>query len=163
MPYIVCKHPVVRIDIMAPEQYWARLAGLVRQTNCIYADEEHVELPNGNKYVTIHDIKGARGHDIGDLLGLVYAMENEDMESLHNKFYILIKPYKRGKNKHVQEDRPETGAGCESGDAGESGDIQPGDGSESPEDRSEPGAPDDGGYQQLEISFEEDPDLADDQ
>ena len=85
MPYVVCKHPVVRIDIMAPEQYWARLAGLVRQTNCIYADEEHVELPNGNKYVTIHDIKASHGHDIGELLRLPFHLRLQGLQLLYGR------------------------------------------------------------------------------
>ena len=127
MSYIICKHPACRIDLMVLENYWPQLASYVERCDCTYFKEDHVELPGGDKYVILRDVRSFKAYMVGELMKLFFKMESENPESEDGKqkFYILIKPRKKGK-KIVSEDRTETDAGSEGGDSGESGDIHSG-------------------------------------
>lgn len=122
MAYVICKNPMVRIDIMILQKYWPQMVGMIRQSGCTYFKEDWAELPNGHKYVMIRDVKSEHPNQLGTLFKMLNAMETTAQET-KDKFYILIKPRKKGK-KYVQKDRKEIGTGSESGNAGESGDLQ---------------------------------------
>lgn len=124
MAYVVCKHPVVRIDIMVPQKLWPQMIGFIKQSGCTYFKEDWIELPNERDYTVIRDIKSEHPWQLGILFGLIKTLESSE-EYAESKIYILIKPRKKGK-KHVQKNRKEAGAGSEGGNAGGSGDLQPG-------------------------------------
>lgn len=128
MAYVINKHPAVRIDIMILQKYWPKMVGIVQRTGCTYFKEDWMNLPNGHDYVILRDIKSNDAWRLGNLIGLLYSLEWDSMfkeeekpdPKTPDKFYILIKPRKKGK-KNVPKDRKETGAGSESGNSGESG------------------------------------------
>ena len=128
MPYVVCKHPVIRMDIMVLQSFTPQIIGAVMNTGCTYEKEDWVEQPNGQNYLVLRDVTADKGYKLGELIGRLYAMDDtpgEESKALR-KFYILLKPRKKAK-KNVQKDRQEAGAGSESGAGREStGDIQPG-------------------------------------
>lgn len=128
MAYVINKHPAVRIDIMILQKYWPKLIGMIQRTGCTYFKEDRKELPNGHDYVMIRDVKSDNAWRLGELIGLLYSLEWDSLNGQDgapeprnpDKFYILIKPRKKGK-KHVQKDRKEAGAGSEGGNTGEPG------------------------------------------
>ena len=151
MPYIVCKHPVVCMDIMVLQQYWPRLVSIIQRTGCTYDRENWEELPNGDRFIILRNVEAKQGKQLGELIGLLYglewqAMTDESLKNLSNKFYILLKPKKRKGKKHDQANRQEAHTGGESGNRGESaGDIRHG----------EDHGPDRGGNQPFSISADD--------
>ena len=116
MPYIVCKHPVIKIDIMVLQSFTPQIISAVMATDCHYEKEDWVEQPNSQNYLVLRDIQADRGDKIGALLNMLYQMDDSpDTESGKlRKFYILLKPRKKAK-KNAQKNRKETGAGSEGG------------------------------------------------
>lgn len=129
--FVLFRNPDVRIDIMILQKYWPKLVSIIERTECTYYREDWLELENGRKYVALRDVKADRPHRLGELIGLFYSLEwdsltdTPDETKSPEKFYILIKPRKKG-GKHVQRNRQETGAGSEGGSAGGSGPDVPG-------------------------------------
>lgn len=136
MAYMICKHPAVRIDIMVPQKFWPQLVGVIQNTGCEYFKEDWMELPNGKDYILLRDVKAEKPWRIGNLMKVLSRIETETEDGTE-KFYVLIKPRKKGK-KNVQKIRQEVYPGSEGGDAGESGDLQPGGDSETGGEWSEP-------------------------
>lgn len=133
MPYIVCKHPGIRMDIMVRRQYWADVVGMIERTGCTYWREDHVEPVKDEPYVILRDIQAKKDHQLGEFLGLLYGLEwkavtEPEIRDVPRKFYILLRQRKGKKEKrHAEEVREEIRPGSESGDRGEpAGDIQPG-------------------------------------
>lgn len=124
MPYIVCKHPAVRMDIVVKKEYEPQLVGYFERMGCKYEKEDPYTPMKGVEYVILRDISAANGRSIGELLGLFYSLEwghlVEGKES--DKFYIMVNPRrkKKGAKKHVQTNRPEPDQGSHSGNSGES-------------------------------------------
>ncbi len=129
--FVLFSNPGVRIDIMILQKYWPKLVSIIERTDCRYYKEDWMELDNGQKYVILRDVKADRPNKLGELIGLFYSLEWDSLTDTPaenkppEKFYILIKPRKKGR-KHVQENRTETGAGCESGSGVGSGSDVPG-------------------------------------
>ena len=129
--FVLFRNPDVRIDIMILQKYWPKLVSIIERTECTYYREDWLELENGQKYVALRDVKADRPHRLGELIGLFYSLEwdsltdTPDENKPAEKFYILIKPRKKGK-KHDQKDRQETGAGREGGSRIGSGPDVPG-------------------------------------
>lgn len=119
MAPIVCKHPGIRIDIMVKQKFWPMMASIMQKTGCKYYKEDWLELPNGSDYIVLRDVKAEKPYMLGNMFAQLHILEAEDQEG-DGKFYVLIKPKKRGK-KHVQKDRQEADSGSQSGDGGESG------------------------------------------
>lgn len=138
MPYMICQHPAVQTDLMFPERYWVKIASHVVSTRCTYSEEELLDLPTG-RYIIMRDVRPVRenrqisgdicgANEVGELIGLFYAMEWDavtDGEEGPKKFYILTKPRKRAK-KNVQKNRTKADPGRQSGNSGESDNIQQG-------------------------------------
>ena len=139
MAYMICKHPAVRIDIMVPQKYWPQLVGVIQNTGCEYFKEDWMELPNGKDYILLRDVKAEKPWQIGNLMKVLSRIETET-EDVTEKFYVLIKPRKKGK-KHVQKIRQEVYPGSEGGNAGESGDLQSGGTAEAGGSGTEPDIP----------------------
>lgn len=139
MAYMICKHPAVRMDIMVPQKYWPQLVGVIQNTGCEYFKEDWMELPNGKDYILLRDVKAKKTYYLGNLLKALTGIE-AGCEDHEEKFYILIKPRKKGK-KHVQKIRQEVYPGSEGGNAGESGDLQPGGTAEAGGSGTEPDIP----------------------
>ena len=89
MAYMICKHPVVRIDIMIPQKYWPQLVGVIQNTGCTYFKEDWMELPNGKDYILLRDVKAEKEYHLGNLFKTLSRMETE-IEDGTEKFYILI-------------------------------------------------------------------------
>lgn len=132
MAFMVNVHPAVRIDIMVPQKYWPKLVGLFPAYHANYYKEDWMELPNGHDYICLRDVKSESMHELGMLLTHIERMNsNMEAERLNDKeskipeekFYILIKPRKKGKT-NAKENRKETGAGSEGGNRGESGNSE---------------------------------------
>ena len=122
MPYVICQHPATRIDVMVLQEFWPKLVGMINRTGCRYFKEDWMELPNGQNYICLRDIKADKGHQLGEFLGLLYGLEWETVTAGTDepkKFYILIKPRKKVK-KDAEEHREEIHTGSEGGDRGES-------------------------------------------
>ena len=126
--YIVCKSPVVRLDLMVKKELHAQLVSYFERTGCTYEKEDAGNPGNGEEWVCLKNIEAKRGSDIGELLGLFYALEWGNLVEGHDdKFYIIMNAKKKGKKKHVREDRKEVDSGSDSGDSGESGEpAEPG-------------------------------------
>lgn len=136
MAYIIQQHPMIRLDIMVPQKYWAEVVGMIDRAGCTYAEEECTEPMEGRPYYVLRDIQAKNGHDLGEFLGLLYGLEwkvlTDVAESNDAKFYIMIHPRMRKKEKknHAEEVREKVHPGSESGNRGEStGDIRPGEAS----------------------------------
>ena len=120
--YIVCKSPVVRLDMMVKEEMHAQLVSYMMRTGCVYESEEKCNPGNGTKWVCLKGIEGPSGYSLGELIGLFYSLEWGNLiEGHEDKFYLILNTKKKGKKKHVREDRQETDTGCESGNTGEPG------------------------------------------
>ena len=120
MPYVICQHPATRIDIMILQEFWPKMVGMIQRTGCTYFKEDWMELPNGQSYICLRDVKAERGHQLGEFIGLLYGLEWEALQQPEDlqapkKFYILIKPRKKVK-KDAEEHRQETDPGSEGGD-----------------------------------------------
>lgn len=142
MPYIVCRDPGIRMDIMVELPYWADVVVMAERAGCTYRKEDQVEPFQGKTYVILRDIRAPKGHQLGEFLGLLYGMEWKALTEDSNtsrKFYILIRSgKKKGKKvkKNGQEARAEADAGRESGNSGESADpVRSGESSSDPGDR----------------------------
>lgn len=123
MPYIVSKHPGVKMDLVVLKEYWPKMAGIFQRTECTYESEE--EFTSGEKtYIRLNDIQSNKGFRIGSMVGLFYAMEwDSSIGGREDNFYILLNPRRR-KKQNVHKHRKETGAGSQGGDQGEpAGDI----------------------------------------
>ena len=118
--YIVCKSPVVRLDLMVKKELHAQLVSYFERTGCTYEKEDAGNPGNGEEWVCLKNIEAKRGSDIGELLGLFYALEWGNLVEGHDdKFYIIMNAKKKGKKKNVREDRKEADSGSESRNPGE--------------------------------------------
>lgn len=129
MPYIIHRHPAIRIDLVMKKVYWPKMAGIFQRCGCTYEREDPYELRKKGEWIRLVDIRGEKGWQTGALISLFYSLEWDALGSgqgLEDKFYILVNP-RRKEKKHVRKDRKEAGAGSEGGDRGEpAGDIRPG-------------------------------------
>lgn len=116
MPYVVCMHPVIRMDIMVLQAFTPQIVNAVINTGCRYEKEDWIEEANGQKYLILRDIHADKGYQLGELLGKLYDLDRipADEPNGPRKYYILLKPRKKVK-KNVQKDRKETGAGRQGG------------------------------------------------
>lgn len=125
--FVLFKNPAVRIDIMVLEKFWPKMVSIIKRTECTYYKEDRLEVEGGGTYVAIRDVKADRPNKLGELIGLLYSLEwdsltdTKDENKAPEKFYILIKPRKKGKNHDHQKNRQETGTGRESGSGSGSG------------------------------------------
>ena len=95
MPYIVCQHPAVRMDIMVLQQYWPTLVGMIERTGCTYFKEDWMEIESGQNYICLRDVKALKGHQIGEFLKELFTLDDLTEiqgETGPKKFYILTKP-----------------------------------------------------------------------
>lgn len=116
MSVIICKHPVVRIDILCKKACWPVVVGTISNCGGSYDDEEFVTI-NNEPWVQIHNVEGTNWKSLGNAIALI---SQKSADSAEDNIYILINTKKKGTKKNVEEVRPETDAGCESGDRGES-------------------------------------------
>lgn len=130
--YVLCKSPVVKLDLMVAEKYSAQLVSYIQRMGCTYASDDKTEPVKGRAYRVFHDIQQKNGHNLAELIGLFYSLEWGSLREgdEDSKFYMMLTPHRKGKGKkkHVCEDRKETDSGSDSGDRGEpAGNPEPGD------------------------------------
>lgn len=130
MAHVIVKDPEVRIDIMVKKKHWPQVVSMIDRQHCSYFKEDELKPINGTHYVVLRDIKADHGHNLAELIRMLYLVgidplnEASEAEVAKDKFYILIKPRKKGK-KHDKKARKETGAGSKGGNGGESGVAEP--------------------------------------
>ena len=123
MPYVICKHPVIRMDIMVLQQYWPQMAAIVQRTGCKYDKEDWIELSNNDRFVILRNVNSDHGYKLGELLGLLYSLEGQakaDPDRANLKFYILLKPKKRKEKNNVHKNGQKVHSRGESGTGGAS-------------------------------------------
>lgn len=123
MAYVVCKHPMIQMDLMVKKKYWPNLVSYMERCECTYESEKEYDPGNGETYVCIKDVQSIRGYGLGELIGLFYGMEWASVTGVRpevDKFYICLNPRKRGKKDHDGENRAEADPGRKGGDSGES-------------------------------------------
>ena len=124
--YILCKSPVVKLDLMVAEEFSAQLVSYMQRMGCTYESDGETEPVPGKKYRVFHDIQHRRGCNLAELIGLFYSLEwgNLVESNGQSKFYMMLTPHRKGKGKkkHVCEDRTETDSGSNGGDRGEPAD-----------------------------------------
>ena len=114
MSVIVCKHPVVRMDFLFKKAYWPAVVNVIYNCDGTYESEDEVII-NNEPWIQIHNVEAPSWRALGN----VVAMFSQKTAGLKDNIYILINTKKKGTKNHVEEIRPETDAGSESGDRGE--------------------------------------------
>lgn len=126
MAHVICKHPMVRLDLRVKKQHWPKLASMIGRCQCHYEAEFESKVDStGEEWITLKDVQSLRGDQLGNLIGLFYSMEWDSVtEGKEDKFYIMLNMKKREK-KYDHEHREKVGPGCESRNSGKSaGDIR---------------------------------------
>lgn len=121
MNYILCVNPNVRLDLMVEESFYPQLVSYVQRMGCTYAEERTAKPGNGRVYRVLKDIQGKTGGAVGELIGLFYSLEWNNLKDGESgrKFYMMINPRRKGKKNNAGKNRKETDQGGNGGNSGE--------------------------------------------
>ena len=121
MNYVICKDPGLELDLMVEEAFYPQLVSYIQRMGCKYARERAVTPRKGRIYHVLKDLTGPNGAAVGEVIGLFYSLEwgglLEGEEA--RKFYIMVRPKRKGKKKHADKNRKEPDQGSNRGDRGE--------------------------------------------
>lgn len=117
MSVVVCKHPVVRMDLLFKKAMWPAIVNLINNCGGTYDNEDEITI-NNEPWIQIHNVES---HNWANM-GLIMSVLSQKISNSPDKVYILINTKKKGTKNHVEEIRPETDAGSESGDRSEPAD-----------------------------------------
>ena len=122
MSYIISKNPDIHVNLMVKKEYMPELVSYVQRVGCKYEKEVLFDPGNGEEWVTLTNVNGSNGRDLGDLIGLFYSIEWKTLtEGKHDKFYMILGTNeKKGVKNYAGKNRTKIGQRSEGGDAGES-------------------------------------------